>query len=128
MKKMTLFAAMTALAFTACQNDDELQLEVRNHTISASMETNNPETRTGFGSTGSLYWTSGDDIAVWGTNNNFTQYTLTTGAGTANAEFTASAQIGSTSTYALHPYSDGHKYENSALTFNLPVSYQYVSS
>ena len=128
MKKVTLFVAMAALAFTSCNKDESLQFEMSNQTITASMETDVPQTRTAFDrETGNLYWIAGDDIAVLNTNGGFTEYTLTAGAGTANATFTAKAKIGSNSTFALHPYGS-HKYENSNLTFNLPASYTYETA
>ncbi|MBQ7772833.1 MAG: hypothetical protein IJ383_02000 [Bacteroidales bacterium] len=128
MKKVTLFAAMAALVFASCNKDENLQLDMSNHTITASMETDSPETRTAFDRTsGALYWIAGDDIAVLNTNGSFTEYTLTEGAGTANGKFEGT-QIGSNSIYALHPYSSGHKYENSALTFNMPTTYTYADT
>ena len=127
MKKLTLFAAMAALVFVSCNKDENLQLEMSNHTITASMETDIPETRTAFDRiSGALYWIAGDDIAVLNTNGTFTQYTLTEGAGTANATFSGT-KIGDNSNYALHPYGS-HKYENSELTFSLPDSYTYETT
>lgn len=128
MKKVTLFATMAALVFASCNKEENLQLEMSNHTITASMETDSPDTRTAFDrNSGALYWISGDDIAVLNTNGSFTEYTLTSGAGTANATFTAKAKIGDNTTYALHPYSL-HNYNNSALTFNLPTTYTYTDT
>lgn len=126
MKKITLFAALAALVFVSCNKDETSLIKMSNHTITASMETDNPETRTAFNQDGALYWIAGDDIAVLSTNGSFTKYTLTDGKGTADATFTAEARIGSNSTYALHPYSEGHKYEDSELTFNMPVEYKYT--
>lgn len=126
MKKVTLFAAMAALVFVSCNKDEGLQLEMSNNTITASMESDAPETRTAFNrESGALYWIAGDDIAVLNTSGTFTEYTLSAGAGTADATFTAKAKNSSNAAYALHPYSSGHKYENSVLTFNLPDSYTY---
>ena len=126
MKKVTLFAAMAALVFVSCNKDEGLQLEMSNNTITASMESDAPETRTAFNrESGALYWIAGDDIAVLNTSGTFTEYTLSAGAGTADATFTAKAKNSSNAAYALHPYSSGHKYENSDLTFNLPDSYTY---
>lgn len=125
MKKITILAAMAALIFTACSQDENLQYSTGSHTILASMESNGSESRTAFDrGTGDLYWISGDDIAVLSTAGNFTHYTLTDGAGTANATFTAATKLGENTTYALHPFS-AHKYVNSVLTYNLPATYVY---
>ena len=121
---------MAAVAFTACNNEESLLIETGNHTITASMESDTPETRTAFeDESGVLYWIKGDDIAVLNSGGSFTQYTLSAGNGTANATFTAKAKIGTNSTYALHPYSS-HNYDSdeAKLTFNLPVSYSYTES
>ena len=116
---------MAALIFTACSQDENLQYSTGSHTILASMESNGSESRTAFDrETGDLYWISGDDIAVLSTAGNFTHYTLTDGAGTANATFTAATKLGENTTYALHPFS-AHKYVNSVLTYNLPATYVY---
>ena len=125
MKKITILAAVAALIFTACSQDENLQYSTGSHTILASMESTGSESRTAFErETGDLYWISGDDIAVLSTAGNFTHYTLTDGAGTANATFTAATKLGENTTYALHPFSE-HKYVNSALTYNLPATYVY---
>ena len=128
MKKSVLFAAMAALAFSACIKEEGQEVVMNGHTIKASMEVDAPESKTAFDrQSGSLYWIAGDDIAVLSTTGKFTEYTLTQGAGTANATFTAKTKIGANTTYALHPYSD-HEYTNSVLTFNLPSSYTYEAS
>lgn len=129
MKNKFWFVAMAAIAFSACNKIEEgVGIETVGHTIKASMEVDAPETRTAFGQSGALYWIKGDDIAVLNTNGGFTQYTLTKGEGTANATFTAKAKIGANSTYALHPYSSSHAYQNSELTFYLPETYEYEES
>lgn len=128
MNNKMFFAAIAALAFTSCSQEDDLLIKMDNHTIKASMEVNNQETRNAFNSsTGALYWIKGDEIAVLNTQGNFAKYTLAQGENSANATFTGT-KIGNNSIYALHPYSDGHKKENETLTFHLPDTYAYSES
>ena len=66
MKKSVLFAAMAALAFSACIKEEGQEVVMNGHTIKASMEVDAPESKTAFDrQSGSLYWIAGDDIAVY---------------------------------------------------------------
>ncbi|MBE6216033.1 MAG: hypothetical protein E7123_07390 [Bacteroidales bacterium] len=128
MRRSLFFATIVALAFVSCNKYEEVQIEIGNNTITASMEADTPDTKTAFDrTTGALNWIAGDDIAVLNAEGDFTKYTLTAGAGTAKATFTANAKTAANSTYALHPYSS-HTYSGSELTFSLPESYTYEIS
>ena len=127
MKKITLMAALAAMAITSCIKEEAPQTEMQSIVIRASIEAEGPQTKTGLDANGKLHWTTGDAISVWNSWENggtFMKFTLTNGAGTANATFTGT-KVGELTDYALLPFSTNHSYQDASLMFDLPTTYNY---
>lgn len=75
------------------------------YTIKASRE-GDAATKTYVGDNLSLFWAAGDKIGVFNGNNANTAYTLSSGDGTASAEFSADTPFAEGKLYAYYPYSE----------------------
>lgn len=123
-----------ALMFVSCSKDEEKGLThgdisigsaIKETTLSASIEDDSPS-RVNYTSAVSPFWTEDDKIAVYNTEGSFSQFTISSGAGSTEAEFTGSLS-GSTSTCAVYPASAAKDLSDNTLTFTLPASYTFTS-
>lgn len=72
-------------------------------------------------------WQSSDKISLFDSGNNL-QYTLTSGAGTRQAEFSGDPLSGSTPYYGLYPYNGGATIASSTITTTFPAVQTYTAN
>ena len=87
------------------------------YTITASRE-GDATTKTYIDDDRNLVWAAGDKIGVFNGNNANADYTLSSGAGTVSAEFSAETPFSEGKLYAYYPYSRDNKYSE-AIAVNL---------
>jgi len=125
-KKLLLGLTAAIVTMSSCSNNEE---EIASSgtfvSINASME-NIQTTRATVGDEGDFAWVSGDKICAAVNNNGTYSFTSlsTTSAGTS-ATFTGVIAGGGTlADVAVYPYNKDDKYDGSAVTVNLPASYE----
>lgn len=126
MKKYSIF--FLCLLLSACTYD-RLQVQVDNvpgkeFVLEASID--EPATKSGVGEFGSFYWTAGDQLALYTTENKFRTLTLKEGAGLSTATFTGvlndtefPAEV------AVSPAQIASSYNDGKLEVVLPEKYEY---
>ena len=123
MKKIySLFILLCTLCVVSC-NKNEFQPEsgfyvkasIDNFGTKTSMDGNN------------VYWEEGDKIALIGEDNNTYEFTLVSGAGTADGTFSPAENYTETKFIAaVYPYNESIKYEsNNTITSSLPTTYEW---
>ena len=117
----TIFAA-AGLLLTACA---EKAYPTVGGSIIAIME--NDETRTSVTDDGIFTWSENDQVWLHTTNGGIIG-TLSSGAGTPNANFSYGAFIGDMTGKGVYPYNDGHSISDNKLSFVLPSSYDLGSN
>ena len=85
------------------------------------------DARTSVTDEGRFTWSSGDQVWLQTTSGSVAG-TLSSGAGTANAQFSYGAYIGELTGKAVCPYNSGHDVEGNVLTAVLPSSYDLGSN
>lgn len=100
------YAAMacSAIALASCSSDavEDVKTAGKQQMVFTAQQETSVGSRTSLGSDLSVLWSTGDALSVLdGTSNN--NFTLTSGNGTASAEFAGTAMAVSTY-YALYPY------------------------
>lgn len=94
--------AAAAMTFVSCVKDDINDVKFSEVTLNAVTETGQTKTAlTGFAD---VVWATGDKIAVYD-GASFTDFTLSSGAGTASAGFLGTLAVGKTATAAVYPAS-----------------------
>lgn len=106
----------------ACAREE---VPVSEGTICAIMESD--QTRTSVSDGGRFAWSTGDMVWIKTTNGSVAG-TLSSGAGTAYATFTAGAFIGELEDDAVYPYNSGHSVSGTQLCVVLPSSYDLGSN
>lgn len=126
MKKYTIFLLSIMLA--SCTYE-QLQVQVndapgKEFILEASID--EPATKSGVGEFGSFYWTAGDQLAMYTTENKFRTLTLKEGAGLSTATFTGvlndtefPAEV------AVSPAQIASSYNDGKLEVVLPEKYEY---
>ena len=114
--------ALAGLLLGSCAVD---KLPSEGGSIVAEMETD--QTRTAVTDEGVFSWSAGDQVWLQTTNGSVVG-TLSSGAGTSNAEFTYGGFVGEMTGKAVYPYNDGHSIAGEVLNFVLPASYDLGSS
>lgn len=111
------FLAIAGLFFTGCT-------EERTHCVEGSILAvmENGKTRTAVTDEGNFTWSAGDKIWIQTTGGGITG-TLSSGAGTANADFSYEAYFGELTGKAIYPYNNGHYISGDKLIITLPSSY-----
>ena len=127
----TVAASVIAALAVACSSDEgvaEKQPGVKETvTLTAYQPGDEAGTRMGFDKQGDAYWHAADKIGVWSsTDNKFSEFSLSDGAGEATATFTGET-TDPKDQYAVYPYNENHKLSGSSLTYYLPDSYTYTS-
>lgn len=124
------------LLAAACTNENDVTSVAPNEskqvTITATQpSTNQPALRVAFGTDGTAYWQTGDQLTVVsenGSDQSASTFSINSGANTASATFTGTIK-GTRLAYALYPASDQHFTGNSDdITYNLPASYTYTQT
>lgn len=110
------FAAMAALAFTACSQEDEQPVSNAKGYVGV-MEGNSAVTRSYNGGNGAFKWDNGDNISVY-TTSGFQTMTMTSGAGTDKAGYSTPSFI--PKEVAVFPTTSAKSYADGALTVTYP--------
>lgn len=119
------FAALAALLSNCAEMTSVDNTDERTNTITAVME--GIQTKTATTDEGHFSWSEGDNIWLETTAGNVIG-TLSTGAGTHNANFNFGAFIGEFTGKSVYPYNTGHSVENNVLNVVLPASYNLGSN
>lgn len=132
-KKLFLLLASAGLVFSGCVESDIIEptLKMQTITVSAGMGT---DTKAGVSDSGAFTWHANDAISVLGTDGLYYTLSLTSGAGTKNAEFTGRVPEGvSITTVATYPAivengisSTIYDSESKVLKYTLPAEYTYT--
>lgn len=96
--------ACSAIALASCSSDavEDVKTAGKQQMVFTAQQETGVGSRTSLGSDLSVLWSTGDVLSVLdGANNN--DFTLTSGAGTASAEFTGRA-VATSTYYAVYPY------------------------
>ena len=119
--RLLSFFAAGGLFLTGCA---EKAYPTVGGSIIAIME--NDETRTSVTDDGIFTWSENDQVWLHTTNGGIIG-TLSSGAGTPNANFSYGAFIGDMTGKGVYPYNDGHSISDNKLSFVLPSSYDLGS-
>ena len=114
--------ALAGLLLGSCAVEE---VPVTEHTILAVIE--GDQTRASVTDEGKFTWSTGDRIWLETTSGSVLG-TLSTGAGTASANFTYGSFIGDMTGKAVYPYNPGHSIEGDVLNMVLPASYDLGTS
>ena len=118
------FLAFAGMLFSGCVKET---LTAEGGTILAVME--NDDTKTSVTDEGVFTWSSGDEIWLHTTTSSGLVGTLSSGAGTGNAQFNYGACIGGEITgKAVYPYNSGHAISGDELSVVMPSSYDLGSN
>ncbi len=132
-KALQAVALFFGLAFTACSTEDEFTppTSTKSHTvtITATQPSQDAASRMAFNTEGDGYWQKGDQITVVsenGSDQSFSTFSMTEGAGTNSATFTGSTKF-TRLAYAFYPANDQHQTGvNNNLVYYLPATYTYT--
>ena len=126
MKKYSI--VFLCLLLSACTYD-RLQVQVDNapgkeFVLEASID--EPATKSGVGEFGSFYWTAGDQLAIYTTENKFRTLTLKEGAGLSTATFTGVLnETEFPAEVAVSPAQIAASFKDGKLEVVLPEKYEY---
>ena len=105
MKKFSILLCLGAAVLSLASCNREQLVPDGLYTITASRE-GDAATKTYVGDNLSLVWAAGDKIGVFNESSTNNAYTLSSGQGTASAEFSAETPFTKGALYAYYPYSD----------------------
>ena len=111
MKKFSILLCLGAAVLSLASCNREQLVPDGLYTITASRE-GDAVTKTYIDDGLSLVWAANDKIGVFNGNNTNVAYTLSSGDGTASAEFSAETPFAEGDLYAYYPYSDANKNSN----------------
>ena len=114
--------ALAGVLFSGCVKE---KLTAEGGSILAVME--NDDTRTSVTDEGKFTWSEGDQIWLHTTSGSVVG-TLSSGAGTASADFSFGAHFGEMTNRAVYPYNDEHSISGDVLSVNMPSSYDLGSN
>lgn len=109
MKKLSILLCLGAAVLSLASCNREQLVPDGLYTITASRE-GDAATKTYIDDDRNLVWAAGDKIGVFNGNNANADYTLSSGAGTVSAEFSAETPFSEGKLYAYYPYSRDNKY------------------
>ena len=119
------FAVVAALINSCAELTSVDNADEQTNTIAAVME--GIQSKTSTTDEGRFSWSYGDNIWIETTSGNVLG-TLSTGAGTTNANFTFGAFVGELTGKAVYPHNTGHSVEEDVLNVFLPESYNLGSN
>ena len=114
--------ALAGMLFSSCVKEI---LTAEGGSILAVME--NDDTRTSVTDEGKFTWSEGDQVWLHTTSGGVVG-TLSSGAGTASADFSFGAYFGEMTNRAVYPYNDEHSISGDVLSVNMPSSYDLGSN
>ena len=116
------FLAFAGMLFSSCVREN---LPAEGGSILAVME--NDDTRTSVTDEGVFTWSEGDKVWLHTTSEGVVG-TLSSGAGTASANFSYGSYFGEMTGRAVYPYNEGHSISGDVLNVAMPASYDLGSS
>ena len=124
-------ATIVSCLTIACSNDNTIPVNTLNKSETIILTAYQPGaqdvSRVGFDRNGKAYWHTDDIIGVLSNGNDiFNPFSLLDGAGTGAAYFRGNV-VGGIGKYAIYPYNENHKIEDTTLSFYLPNKYTYSS-
>lgn len=124
MKKSAFWLLIPMLfASFGCLKEDSIKEESAMHSLDATFEEINPETRVGFDldNNAKFFWTKGDAIAI-GMGDPLYKFTTDDATGSSSATFIGNVSpIG----YAVYPWNAAKEIENGVLTYEFKKEYDY---
>ena len=114
--------ALAGMLFSSCVKET---LTAEGGSILAIME--NDDTRTSVTDEGKFTWSEGDQVWLHTTSGSIVG-TLSSGAGTASANFSFGAYFGEMTGRAVYPYNDEHSISGDVLSIAMPSSYDLGSN
>lgn len=115
-----------ALAIAGCAREIAEETAPSGDTVLTAGVADEVASRTTFSDTGSFSWTDGDDISVYATDGAFHTFSLSSkSADGKTGTFVGNLGEATVSSVALYPASDGHALSGTAVTLNLPASYEW---
>ena len=122
--KYRLFSllAFAGVLFSSCVKEN---FPAEGGSILAVME--NDDTRTSVTDEGVFTWSEGDKVWLHTTSEGVVG-TLSSGAGTASANFSYGSYFGEMTGRAVYPYNEGHSISGNVLNVVMPASYDLGSS
>ena len=124
MKKSAFWLLIPMLfASFGCLKEDSIKEESAMHSLDATFEEINPETRVGFDldNNAKVCWTKGDAIAI-GMGDPLYKFTTDDATGSSSATFIGNVSpIG----YAVYPWNAAKEIENGVLTYEFKKEYDY---
>lgn len=128
MKRFSIILCLGAAVLSLASCNREQLVPDGLYTITASRE-GDAATKTYVGDNLSLLWAAGDQIGVFNEKSANTAYTLSSGQGTASAEFSAETPFTKGALYAYYPYSVDNNNRNkivvdlSSQTYSTPSDF-----
>ena len=114
--------ALSGVLFSSCVKEN---LPAEGGSILAVME--NDDTRTSVTDEGVFTWSEGDKVWLHTTSEGVVG-TLSSGAGTASANFSYGSYFGEMTGKSVYPYNEGHSISGDVLSIVMPSSYDLGSS
>ena len=114
--------ALSGVLFSSCVKEN---FPAEGGSILAVME--NDDTRTSVTDEGRFTWSEGDQVWLHTTSEGVVG-TLSSGAGTASANFSYGSYFGEMTDRAVYPYNEGHSISGDVLSIVMPASYDLDSS
>ena len=114
--------ALSGVLFSSCVKEN---LPAEGGSILAVME--NDDTKTSVTDEGVFTWSTGDKVWLHTTSEGVVG-TLSSGAGTASANFSYGAYFGEMTGRAVFPYNEGHSISGNVLSVVMPSSYDLGSA
>ena len=114
--------ALAGMLFSSCVKET---FTAEGGSILAIME--NDDTRTSVTDEGKFTWSEGDQVWLHTTSGSIVG-TLSSGAGTASANFSFGAYFGEMTGRAVYPYNDEHSISGDVLSIAMPSSYDLGSN
>ena len=123
MKKTLLFAAVAFATIVACNKEISAPEEnVPNNSVSIFASAPNVSTKTIIDGL-QVKWATGDHIAIFDDTNAPCDFTLSSGAGNTDATFTGS--IGTSSGFAVYPFTANSAFDGAEFSLDYPTTYTY---
>ena len=120
--KLFTLLALSGVLFSSCVKEN---YPAEGGSILAVME--NDDTRTSVTDEGSFTWSEGDQVWLHTTSEGVVG-TLSSGAGTASANFSYGSYFGEMTRRAVYPYNEGHSISGNVLSVAMPASYDLGSA
>lgn len=123
------FGLLALILLAGCTNDDAISFSnvTGNHSLVATIEGQDMESRSAVDDNGNVTWIEGDEIGVFGTQTQNAKFS-TSGSG-ASVTFKGDLSSGDEQVeWAYYPYDVEASVSGTSLTFTLPSEYTYTGN